>query len=76
MMKEKVMAKIPAVANKNMDMHASVPPMPVRCRFDEAQIHRAQNSRHKRRPMLNRKPAEARVSSTIPQAARRSHRYL
>lgn len=77
MMKEKVMAKIPAVANKNRDMEATTPPMWVLrlCR-DDMQIHRDQSSRAKRRPVLNRKPAEARVSSTIPHAARRSHRYL
>lgn len=40
------------------------------------QTHRDQISRVKRSPILSRKPAVARVSSTIPHAARRSHRYL
>lgn len=76
MMKEKVVAKIPAVANKNKDMHVTVPPMLLCCFLDEKQSHRDQSTRLKSRPMLNRKPEEARVSSTMPHAARRSHRYL
>lgn len=76
MMKEKVVAKIPAVANRNMDMQVTVPPMLLRCFLDVAQSHADQSTRPKRRPMLNRKPAEARVSRTMPHAARRSHRYL
>lgn len=76
MMKEKVMAKIPAVASRNRDMENTVPPMLLRWSLKETQSQRDQRRRPRNRAMLNRKPDEARVSSTMPHAARRSHRYL
>lgn len=75
-MNEKVVAKSPAVANRNMDMDATMPPMLLRCFLDEIYNHRDQTSRPMRRPRLNRKPDDARTSRTMPHAARRSQRYL
>lgn len=76
MMNEKVVANSPAVANRNMDMDATMPPMLLRCFLDERQNHIDQTSRPIRRARLNRKPDEARTSRTIPHAACRSQRYL